>query len=82
MWERGLTMVAPEIVAAALADGGLDAERLMQAALDPEVKAELIANTERASARGAFGSPTFFVGDEMYFGKERLRDVEEALARG
>ncbi len=79
MWECGLKMDAPEIVASSLADGGLDAERLMQAALDPEVKAELLANTERAAARGAFGSPTFFVGDEMYFGKERLRDVEEAL---
>ena len=44
----------------------------------PEVKSRLIANTEISVARGAFGSPTFFVGDAMYFGKDRLRDVEEA----
>ena len=37
-------------------------------------------NTEQAVARGAFGSPSFFVGDELYFGKDRLRDVEEAIA--
>jgi len=43
------------------------------------VKQELIANTEVAVAAGAFGSPTFLVGDELYFGKDRLRDVEEAL---
>jgi 2-hydroxychromene-2-carboxylate isomerase len=45
----------------------------------PEVKAELIANTEQAVARGAFGSPTFFVGNEMWFGKERLEAIEEAI---
>ena len=48
---------------------------------DPEVKAGLMANTERAHARGAFGSPTFFVGDDIYFGKDRLREVEEAIAQ-
>ena len=47
----------------------------------PEVKAALIANTEDAVARGVFGIPTFFVGDEMFFGKDRLRDVEEAIRR-
>jgi 2-hydroxychromene-2-carboxylate isomerase len=43
------------------------------------VKEELRANTERSVARGAFGSPTFFVGDEIFFGKDKLRDVEEAI---
>ena len=47
---------------------------------DPAVKAKLIANTEASVARGTFGSPTFFVGDAIYFGKDRLRDVEEAIA--
>jgi 2-hydroxychromene-2-carboxylate isomerase len=46
---------------------------------DPAVKARLIANTEMSVARGTFGSPTFFVGDAIYFGKDRLRDVEEAI---
>ena len=45
------------------------------------MKQELIANTESAVARGVFGSPSFFVGDELYFGKEKLRDVEEEVAR-
>ena len=46
------------------------------------MKDELLANTQRSVARGTFGSPTFFVGDEIYFGKDRLRDVEEAIAAG
>jgi 2-hydroxychromene-2-carboxylate isomerase len=45
------------------------------------VKAELVANTEAAVARGVFGIPTFFVGDEMFFGKDRLEQVEEEAAR-
>lgn len=80
MWERGLKMDDPHVVAAALADAGLDAKALLEATQDPEVKAELMANTERAAAKGAFGIPTFFVGDEMFFGKERLGQVEEELA--
>ncbi|MBP6876380.1 MAG: 2-hydroxychromene-2-carboxylate isomerase [Phenylobacterium sp.] len=80
MWERGLKMDDPQVVAAALAEAGLDAKAILEATQDPEVKAELMANTERAAARGAFGIPTFFVGDEMFFGKERLGQVEEELA--
>ena len=52
-----------------------------RAAPDPEVKQELIANTEASVARGTFGSPSFFVGDELFFGKDRLRDVEEEFLR-
>ena len=80
MWERGLKMDDPQVVAAALAEAGLDAKAILEATQDPEVKAELMANTERAAARGAFGIPTYFVGDEMFFGKERLGQVEEELA--
>ena len=80
MWERGLKMDDPQVVAAALAEAGLDAMAILEATQDPDVKAELMANTERAAARGAFGIPTFFVGDEMFFGKERLGQVEEELA--
>jgi 2-hydroxychromene-2-carboxylate isomerase len=46
---------------------------------DAEIKARLLANTERSVERGTFGSPTFFVGDEIFFGKDRLRDVEEMI---
>ena len=80
MWERGLKMDDPATIGTALMDAGLDAERIMQAAQEPAVKAGLMANTQYAHDRGAFGSPTFFVGDEIFFGKDRLRDVEEAIS--
>lgn len=79
MWERGLKMDDPAVVAQVLTEAGLDAERLAQTAQQPDVKAQLVANTQAAHDRGAFGSPTFFVGDEIYFGKDRLSDVEQAL---
>jgi 2-hydroxychromene-2-carboxylate isomerase len=78
MWETGEKMDDPEVVARVLAAGGLDAAAILEATQDPEVKAELVANTEGAVARGVFGIPTFFVGDEMFFGKDRLGQVEEA----
>ena len=80
MWERGLKMDDPAVIGATLAEAGLDAAALMQASQEPEVKAALMAGTQAAHDRGAFGSPTFFVGTAMYFGKDRLPDVEEALA--
>jgi 2-hydroxychromene-2-carboxylate isomerase len=58
---------------------GLNGAALMEATASADVKATLIANTENAVARGAFGVPTFFVGSDMFFGKERLGQVEEAL---
>jgi 2-hydroxychromene-2-carboxylate isomerase len=76
MWEDGLKMDDPAVVAQVLSAAGLDAKALLEATQDPEVKAELVANTEAAVARGVFGIPTFFVGDEMYFGKDRLEQVE------
>jgi 2-hydroxychromene-2-carboxylate isomerase len=81
MWEQGEKMDDPEVVRRVLDAGGLDGEALLAATQDPEVKAELVANTEAAVARGVFGIPTFFVGDEMFFGKERLGQVEEEAAR-
>ena len=64
------------------AASGLDAAKLLARAQDPDVKAKLIENTQSAVERGAFGSPTFFVGKEMFFGKEQLREVEEMVAGG
>jgi 2-hydroxychromene-2-carboxylate isomerase len=78
MWIRPKKMDDPGVVTAALAESGLD-PALLERGQAPEVKARLIANTENAVARGAFGIPTFFVGDAIYFGKDRLRDVEEAI---
>ena len=80
MWEQGLKMDDPAVVADVLAGAGLDARGLLEATQDPDVKAKLMANTEAAAARGAFGAPTFFVGEEMFFGKDRLDQVEAELA--
>jgi len=81
MWEKGLKMDDPEVFAQAMGDAGLDGQKLLERTQDPEVKAQLIGNTEQAVERGVFGIPTFFVGDEMYFGKDRLEQVEEELLR-
>jgi 2-hydroxychromene-2-carboxylate isomerase len=81
MWERGLKMDDPAVIATTLSEAGLDAQALMLASQEAEIKSALMANTQAAHGRGAFGSPTFFVGDAIYFGKERLRDVEEAIAQ-
>ncbi|HLK26751.1 MAG TPA: 2-hydroxychromene-2-carboxylate isomerase [Caulobacteraceae bacterium] len=81
MWEFGEKMDDPDVVLRVLNAAGLDGAGLIAATQDPDVKAELIANTESAVARGVFGIPSFFVGDELFFGKDRLRDVEEEAAR-
>jgi 2-hydroxychromene-2-carboxylate isomerase len=80
MWVEPKKMDDPEVAAKALAASGLDAAKLLARAQDPAVKTRLIENTQAAVERGAFGSPTFFVGDEMFFGKEQLREVEELLS--
>ena len=82
MWERGLKMDDPAVAAATLAEAGLPAERLLALTQDPAVKERLMANTTAAVEAGVFGIPSFFVGQEMWFGKDRLRDVEEAIVAG
>ena len=79
MWREPKKMDDPEVALAAFTASGLEAAKLFARAQEPEIKAKLIANTQSAVERGAFGSPTFFVGDEMFFGKEQLRDVEEMV---
>jgi 2-hydroxychromene-2-carboxylate isomerase len=79
MWEEGANMGDAEVVREVLDKAGLDSAALLAACEDPQIKAELAANTENAAARGAFGVPTFFVGPEMFWGKERLGQVAEAL---
>jgi 2-hydroxychromene-2-carboxylate isomerase len=79
MWVDHKKLDDPAILAAALTESGFDAARLMELAGSPAVKAQLIANTERAVERGVFGAPTFFVDGEMWFGKDRLYEVEEAI---
>jgi len=79
MWADPKKMDDPDVLRAALEESRLDAERLVALVQTREVKDELLASTERTVARGTFGAPTFFVGDEMFFGKDRLRDVEERI---
>jgi 2-hydroxychromene-2-carboxylate isomerase len=80
MWREPRKMDDPEVAAKALSESGLDGAKLLARAQEPDVKAKLIGNTQSAVERGAFGSPTFFVGKEMFFGKEQLREVEEMVS--
>lgn len=80
MWVEPKKMDDPEVAVKALASSGLDAAKLLARSQDADVKAKLIENTQAAVERGAFGSPTFFVGSEMFFGKEQLREVEEMVS--
>lgn len=80
MWEDAQNLSDRDVLAQVLEAAGHDSAALLTLADEADVKAELVANTERAVARGAFGIPTFFVGEEMFFGKERLAQVAEALA--
>jgi 2-hydroxychromene-2-carboxylate isomerase len=80
-WEREQKMDDPAVVEQVLRAAGLDSAALLALTQTPEVKAELLANTEAAVQRGVFGIPTFFVGGDMYFGKERLAQIAEDLAR-
>jgi 2-hydroxychromene-2-carboxylate isomerase len=79
MWSEPKKLDDPEVWHAALLESGFDAARFRELVQDAEIKARLLANTERSVERGSFGSPTFFVEDEIFFGKDRLRDVEEAI---
>jgi 2-hydroxychromene-2-carboxylate isomerase len=80
MWVEPKKMDDPEVAAKALASSGIDTDKLLARSQDADVKAKLIENTQNAVERGAFGSPTFFVGKEMFFGKEQLREVEEMVS--
>jgi len=79
MWAEPKKMDDPQIVGAALKESGFDAAALFARVQEAEVKDRLLQNTQASVARGTFGSPTFFVGEEIFFGKDRLRDVEEEI---
>ncbi len=80
MWEKGLNMSDPEVFTAQLKDSGLDGSAIFEATQDMNIKAELIQLTSDCVDRGVFGLPTFFVGDEMFFGKDKIRDMIEFIA--
>ena len=79
MWSEPKKLDDPEVWRAALLESGFEAHRFADLVQDSEVKARLLDNTTQSVERGTFGSPTFFVGDEIFFGKDRLRDVEETI---
>jgi 2-hydroxychromene-2-carboxylate isomerase len=79
MWEEGLKLDDPEALARSIDEAGLDSASLLAAAQTDLVKRRLADNTAAAVARGVFGIPTFFIGAEMFFGKERLGQVEQAV---
>ncbi|MEM9724187.1 MAG: 2-hydroxychromene-2-carboxylate isomerase [Pseudomonadota bacterium] len=81
MWEDGLKMDDKDVYAEAMSASGFDGPALLEEMQDPAVKQALADNTAAAVERGVFGIPTFFVGAEMFFGKDRLAQVEEELAR-
>lgn len=80
IWVDGQNMGDPDVVARVLGGQGFDVAGQLQQINDPAVKERLRQITERAIERGVFGAPTFFVGDEMFFGQDRLDFVEAALA--
>ena len=80
MWADPKKLDDPAMLKAALIESKLPADKLFELTQTQEIKDQLLAETQRAVERGTFGSPTFFVGDEIFFGKDRLRDVEEEIA--
>lgn len=79
MWEDQQQVGDPEVLAQVLTKAGLDAKTILELSQTPDIKAKLGDNTQAAYDRGAFGIPTFFVGDEIYFGKDQLLAIEAEL---
>jgi 2-hydroxychromene-2-carboxylate isomerase len=79
VWETGKKMDDPQVIRAELDAAGLDGARTLARIQEQDVKDKLLKNTEATVARGTFGTPTFYVGEEIYFGKDKLRDVEEDI---
>ena len=81
-WTAGAELGSPEVVADVLDAEGLKGSEIVDAAEGRDIKAALRATTDEAVERGIFGAPTFFVGDEMFFGNDRMEFVEDALGNG
>jgi 2-hydroxychromene-2-carboxylate isomerase len=80
MWEDGKDLSDPETLHTVLTEAGLDAQAILEGAQDTVMKDTLKQNTEDAIARGVFSAPSFFVGDELFFGKDHMRDMEDEIA--
>lgn len=81
MWEQDRDFTQEDVIKAHFSDAGFDAETLLARTRDADVKAHLIANTQDAVVRGVFGMPTIFVGEEMFYGKERLAQIEAEIRK-
>lgn len=81
MWGAPKKMDDPEVIVAALDASGFNGAHILEETQNPEVKATLVSNTADSVERGCFGLPAFFVGEEMFFGKDSLRDVEEEILK-
>lgn len=81
MWEDNKKMDDAEVYVREMTDAGFDGAALLAETQDPEIKQGLMDNTNAAVERGCFGVPTFYVGDEMFFGKDRLQQVEEEITK-
>jgi 2-hydroxychromene-2-carboxylate isomerase len=81
MWGRPQNLGDPNTIGAVLQAADLDVERIVAATQDPQIKNKLKADTQQAIDRGAFGAPTIFVGNQMFFGQDRMQFVEEILAK-
>jgi len=79
MWAEPRKMDDPQVLRAALEESGLASDRFFDLIQTDDVKTRLLENTGRSVERGTFGAPTFFVGVEIFFGKDRLREVEEMI---
>lgn len=80
VWARDLDIARPDVIGALARENGLDGGEILDLAQSPAIFARYLANTQEAIAAGVIGSPTYRVGDELYFGQDRLDFVEEALA--
>jgi 2-hydroxychromene-2-carboxylate isomerase len=81
IWVEGRNMNEPAVVGEVLRDTGFEPKDFLALAGDPEVKEDLKARSQEAVARGVFGAPTFFVGEQMFWGQDRLDFVKEALQK-
>ena len=81
MWENSLKLDTAESLHQLLSEHDCHADLVIGEIAKDETKAELIANTNNAVEKGAFGIPTFFIGDEMFFGKESLREIRDLASK-
>lgn len=79
IWENNIKLDNAETITDIANAAGLNGQQLVEGAQADEIKAKLLSNSNAAVDRGCFGAPTFYVGEEMFFGKNTLQDVEDEI---